>query len=262
MTLPARRFTDDDDAAQYWLGILQRGSQSDRIEAREQLAKIFERRSMFEEATELLISNVHDGVRNSDIFRWLARLYRAQGHEVLAMQSAAEAAKYMSASDPVVGTISGGAPPSPPPGMAIIPPAPTFRAPVHDPHPAVAAPVTAPRNVAVIVLVALPLSWLAGIGFGMLFFLAVGIFFGQTSSGAGFVVLVMLTSWVPIAAYWVLTSRTPRHVARRALITLAVESFALPVAALVMGFMAGMMAAASAPASTAGAALQGGAAAR
>jgi hypothetical protein len=50
---------------------------------------------MYEEAADLLGANVRDGVRNADIFRWLARLYRAQGDEVTAMQAAAEAAKYM-----------------------------------------------------------------------------------------------------------------------------------------------------------------------
>src|SRR5215207_4416517 len=96
MSAPAPRFANDDEAAQHWLRLLRDGGPDQKIQAREQLAAIFERRGLFEEATELLISNVHDGVRSSDIFRWLARLYRNQGQEVLAMQAAAEAAKYMS----------------------------------------------------------------------------------------------------------------------------------------------------------------------
>lgn len=95
MTVPVEPFANDDDAAQYWLNVLRDGDEGQRLHAREQLAAIFERRGMFEEATELLISNIHDGVRSADIFRWLARLYRNQGQEMLAMQAAAEAAKYM-----------------------------------------------------------------------------------------------------------------------------------------------------------------------
>jgi predicted Zn-dependent protease len=89
MTTPARRFANDDEAAQHWLKLLRDGDGEQKIQAREQLAAIFERRGMHEEATDLLVSNVRDGVRNADIFRWLARLYRAQGDEVTAMQAAA-----------------------------------------------------------------------------------------------------------------------------------------------------------------------------
>src|SRR5688500_3702775 len=95
MTVPAPMFTDDDEAAQHWLRVLRDGAAGQKVSARERLAGIFERRGMYEEATELLISNVYDGVKSADIFRWLARLYRHQGQEVLAMQAAAEAAKYM-----------------------------------------------------------------------------------------------------------------------------------------------------------------------
>lgn len=95
MTAPVPRFSSDDEAAQHWLMLLRDGNPDQKIQAREQLATIFERRGMLEEATELLISNIHDGVRSADIFRWLARLYRNQGQEVLAMQAAAEAAKYL-----------------------------------------------------------------------------------------------------------------------------------------------------------------------
>lgn len=64
------------------------GDADHKIAAREQLAGIFERRGMFEEAADLLVSNVRDGVRNADIFRWLARLFRAQGDEVTASDDA------------------------------------------------------------------------------------------------------------------------------------------------------------------------------
>jgi hypothetical protein len=101
MSAPVPRFSNDDDAAQYWLRLLRDGDADQKIQAREQLAAVFERRGMLEEATDLLISNVQDGVRNADIFRWLARLYRNQGQEVLAMQAAAEAAKYLPVMVPV-----------------------------------------------------------------------------------------------------------------------------------------------------------------
>lgn len=95
MTTPARQFTNDDEAAQHWLTVLRDGGADQKIQAREQLAAIFERRGMLEEATDLLVANVHDGVKTADTFRWLARLYQGQGQEVLAMQAAAEAAKYL-----------------------------------------------------------------------------------------------------------------------------------------------------------------------
>jgi hypothetical protein len=79
------------------LEVLRNGSESEKIQAREQLAVIFEQRGMYVEATDLVVSNVRAGVKNADIFRWLARLYRAQGDEVTAMQAAAEATKYMTA---------------------------------------------------------------------------------------------------------------------------------------------------------------------
>lgn len=266
MTLPARRFTNDDEAAQHWLAVLRNGSASDRIQAREQLATIFEQRGMFEEATELLISNVHDGVRSADVFRWLARLYRAQGQDMLAMQSAAEAAKYLPPSSPSGFIASPPVEAPPPPGMAIIPPDPTYRAAAayypSQPHETQAGQPTPRRNVALIACIAIPLSWLAGIGVGLLFMMTVGIVMAQSSEGGGFVLLVMLTGWVPIAVYWVMTSRSPRHAVRRALITLAVESFALPVAGLVMGILAGVVGAATSTNSDAGgAALLGGIAA-
>ena len=100
MTVPAPRFISDDEAAQHWLMLLRNGSDDQKIQAREQLATIFERRGMAEEATDLLVANVRAGVQNADIFRWLARLYRAQGDEVTAMQAAAEAAKYLPPSTP------------------------------------------------------------------------------------------------------------------------------------------------------------------
>jgi predicted Zn-dependent protease len=102
MTTPARRFANDDDAAQHWLTLLRDGDADQKIAAREQLATIFEHRGMHEEAAELLVANVKAGVRNADIFRRLARLFRAQGDEVTANQAAAEAAKYLPTRPPAV----------------------------------------------------------------------------------------------------------------------------------------------------------------
>jgi hypothetical protein len=95
MTTPSSRFENEDTEVQYWLGVLRDGSDDQKIAARSALARVFEQRNMYEEATDLLISNIQAGFKNADIFRWLARLYRAQGEEVLSMQAAAEAAKNM-----------------------------------------------------------------------------------------------------------------------------------------------------------------------
>lgn len=110
MIVPAPRFSNDDEAAEHWLTVLRDGNPEQKRRARERLAEIFERRQMFEEATELLISNIRDGERTADVFRWLARLYRAQGDEALAAQAAAEAAKYLA---PMPGPLPGATAPLP-----------------------------------------------------------------------------------------------------------------------------------------------------
>lgn len=102
MSTPPDRYTNDEDDAQHWLMVLRDGTSTQRIEARSRLARIFEKRGMIEEATDLLVSNVRAGARNADIFRWLARLYKAQGQDLLSVQAAAEAAKYLSTSTSVV----------------------------------------------------------------------------------------------------------------------------------------------------------------
>ncbi len=68
MTTPIPQCTSDGEAAQHWLVLLRDGNDDQRVQAREQLAAIFERRGMLEEATELLISNIRGGVRNAAIF--------------------------------------------------------------------------------------------------------------------------------------------------------------------------------------------------
>jgi tetratricopeptide (TPR) repeat protein len=90
----------DDEQIQGWLSQLRDGTPDEKIQARRLLAAVFEQRGMYDEAIDLLVANVRAGERNADIFRWLARIYRAQGDEHLAMQAAAEAAKYMTPTMP------------------------------------------------------------------------------------------------------------------------------------------------------------------
>ena len=108
---PAVTMNDDDDA-QHWLAVLRDGTPAQQYEARMALARIFERKGMFEEAIELLVTNARTGDRNADLFRMLSRLYKAQGEEILSVQAAAEAARYLpsvphdgrSAPPPIPGT--------------------------------------------------------------------------------------------------------------------------------------------------------------
>jgi hypothetical protein len=92
---------NDDDAAQYWLTVLRDGTNAERVEARDQLAAIFQRRGMLDEAIELLSANARAGHASADGYRWLSRLFRARGDEISAMQAAAEAAKLMPRPAPV-----------------------------------------------------------------------------------------------------------------------------------------------------------------
>ena len=85
---------EGDQQIQRWLEALRDGTESEQIGARRGLAHVFEQRGLFDEAIALLESNVRAGVRNAETFRWLARLYGAQGDEVRASQARAEASKY------------------------------------------------------------------------------------------------------------------------------------------------------------------------
>ena len=76
-----------------WFEALGTGSTVERIEARSRLAAAFEHRGMFGAATDLLISNVNDGVRDAETYTRLAHLYRSRGQAVLASLAAREAAK-------------------------------------------------------------------------------------------------------------------------------------------------------------------------
>jgi tetratricopeptide (TPR) repeat protein len=88
----------DHEQAQRWLNSLRAGTDTEKIAARRGLARVFEQRGMREEAIELLEQNVRAGVRSGEIFRWLARLYREQGAEILSVEALTEAAKYPPAS--------------------------------------------------------------------------------------------------------------------------------------------------------------------
>jgi hypothetical protein len=88
------RFAGEDRETEQWLATLRTGTAERQIEARAALARIFEQRGMLAEATDLLVANVEAGFLNGPIFRWLERLYRAQGHENRAGCAAVEARKY------------------------------------------------------------------------------------------------------------------------------------------------------------------------
>lgn len=87
-------FDGEDAETRPWIAKLRTGTPNQKIEARAVLARIFEQRGLLPEATDLLIANVEAGFLNAEIFRWLERLYLAQGREDLADRAAAEAEKY------------------------------------------------------------------------------------------------------------------------------------------------------------------------
>ncbi len=91
MTAPVPMFTNDDEAAQHWLGLLRDGARVQKVEARIHLATIFERRGMLDEAVELLETNVASGVRRAEVYDWLHRLYRSQGNGFLSLKAYGEA---------------------------------------------------------------------------------------------------------------------------------------------------------------------------
>jgi hypothetical protein len=84
----------DDEEPRPWLALLREGRPHRRIEARAALAWIFEQCGMLAQATDLLVANVQAGFLNVEVFRRLARLYRALGDEPSAALADAEADKY------------------------------------------------------------------------------------------------------------------------------------------------------------------------
>lgn len=68
----------------HWLSLLRTGDETQKIEAREKLSLIFEQRGMLAEAIEMLEGNVWAGVRDANMQRRLAALYRQIGRQDLA----------------------------------------------------------------------------------------------------------------------------------------------------------------------------------
>ena len=89
--MQAPSFQSEDEAARYYLGVLRDGADLDKIEAREQLAAIFERKGMFEEAVELYERNAQAGVRTPELFARLSDAYRRVGDIESADAARAEA---------------------------------------------------------------------------------------------------------------------------------------------------------------------------
>jgi hypothetical protein len=100
MSMQTPRFTDDDQAGQYWLGILQAGDPVQSITARTKLARVFERRGMLAEAVELLESNARAGVSDPSLYSSLASHYRALGRTADADAAMGHAAMLMSRQQP------------------------------------------------------------------------------------------------------------------------------------------------------------------
>ena len=85
------RFASEDEEAAWALSLLREGDRAQKIDARDRLAYIFERRSLLDAAIECLESNVRDGVRDPRVYQRLAGIYRRQGHHDLADEALEEA---------------------------------------------------------------------------------------------------------------------------------------------------------------------------
>jgi hypothetical protein len=80
----------DDDAERY-LTLLRQGSPAEKIEARDRLGAIFERRGLLDEAAQAYETNIREGVRDPDLYERLASVYRQQGRTELADEVLQEA---------------------------------------------------------------------------------------------------------------------------------------------------------------------------
>src|SRR5207244_2551528 len=89
--MQAPTFHDDEEEARYYLTVLRDGGDAEKIVARERLATVFERRSMFDEAVELYELNVRAGVRTPELFARLSEAYRQVGDADRADAALAEA---------------------------------------------------------------------------------------------------------------------------------------------------------------------------
>ena len=85
------RFATEDEEAAWALSLLREGDRAEKIDARDRLAYIFERRDLFDAAVECLESNIRDGVRDPRVYQRLAGIYRRQGHPELADEALDEA---------------------------------------------------------------------------------------------------------------------------------------------------------------------------
>jgi len=90
-TSGGRRFADDDEEARYWLDFLRSGTPESKIEARDHLSRIFERRGLLAEAIELLETNGREHGRDADHLGRLGELYRRAGRDDDADAAFAEA---------------------------------------------------------------------------------------------------------------------------------------------------------------------------
>lgn len=83
-------FADDEDAERY-LALLREGSPTEKVEARDRLGAIFERRGLLDEAAAAYENNIREGVRDPDLYERLAGVYRQQGRTELADEVLQEA---------------------------------------------------------------------------------------------------------------------------------------------------------------------------
>ncbi|MCC7366850.1 MAG: SH3 domain-containing protein [Chloroflexi bacterium] len=94
--------------AEAWLRQLRDGAPPQKAEARWQLAAIFARRGLTEQAVELLVTNAQAGYRSPKLFETLARHYRTLGNEYLAASASLEAARLRERGGQPAGQASGG----------------------------------------------------------------------------------------------------------------------------------------------------------
>lgn len=92
-----------------------------------------------------------------------------------------------------------------------------------------------------IALVAIPLGLIASVLLALLVTLIPGVASAPWGGPALFLE-VTAVAWIAFAAFWIVTSQSARHAARRGFMTLAVECFAMPVFGLLYGFGASLVA--------------------
>jgi hypothetical protein len=90
---PSERTRAEDREAERYLTLLRDGSAEDRILARDELGRIFEKRNLLDEAAECYEANIRAGVRDPELYERLASVYRRQGRADLADEALDEARK-------------------------------------------------------------------------------------------------------------------------------------------------------------------------